>query len=57
MSIVHGTPKRVFFKLCPTEKFWLLKHFYNKHLLNKTSKFITKYIHVNKLLLQLTEKG
>ena len=40
MSIVHGTPKGGVCKLCLTEKFWLLKHFNDEHLLNKKSKFI-----------------
>ena len=35
MSIVHGIPKGCVCKLCLTEKFWLLKHFNDEHLLNK----------------------
>ena len=55
MSIVHGTPKGGVCKLCLTEKFWLLKHFNNEHLLNKKSDFISKSRHENKLLLKSVE--
>ena len=57
MSIVHETPKRAVCKLCLTEKFWLLKHFNDKHLLNKKSEFISKCRHGNKLLVKSVEKG
>ena len=57
MSIVHGTPKGGVCKLCLTEKFWLLQHFNDKHLLNKKSVFINKCRHENKLLVKLAEKG
>ena len=56
MSIVHGIPKGAICKLHLTQKFWLLKHFNYKHLLNKKSKFITKSRHVNKLLVQSAEQ-
>ena len=45
MPIVHGTPKGGVCKLSLTEKFWLLKHFYDEHLLNKKSEFISKCKH------------
>ena len=57
MSIVHGTPKGGICKLCLTEKFWLLKHFKDEHLLNKKSEFISKCRHENKLLVESVEKG
>ena len=57
MSIVHGTPKGGVCKLCLTEKFWLLKHFNDEHLLNKKSEFISKCRHENKLLVKSVEKG
>ena len=57
MSIVHGTPKGGVCKLCLTEKFWLLKHFNDKNLLNKKSEFITKCRNENKLLVKSVEKG
>ena len=57
MSIVHETPKGGFCKLYLTEKFWILKHFNNKHLLNKKSEFISKCRHENKLLVKSAEKG
>ena len=44
-------------KLCLTEIFWILKHFNNKHLLNKKSQFISKCRHKNKLLVKSAEKG
>ena len=50
-------PKGDVFKLCLTEKFWLLKHFNNKHLLNKKSEFTSKCRHENKLLLKSVEKA
>ena len=57
MSIVHGTPKGGVCKLCLTEKFWLLKHFNDEHLLNKKSEFISKCRHENKLLVKSVEMG
>ena len=57
MSIVHGTPKGGVSKLCLTEKLWLLKHFIDKHLLNKKLEFISKGRHENKLLVKSAEKG
>ena len=57
MSYVHGTPKGGVCKLCLTEKFWLLKHFNDKHLLNKKSEFITKCRNGNKLLVKSVYKG
>ena len=57
MSIVHGTPKSGVCKLCLTEKFWLLKHFNDEHLLNKKSEFTSKCRHENKLLVKSIEKG
>ena len=53
MSIVHGTPNSGVFKHCLTEKFWLLKHFNDKHPLHKKSEFISKFRHENKLLVKL----
>ena len=50
-------PKMAFAKLYLTEKFWLLKHFNDKHLLNKKSEFISKCRHENKLLVKSVEKG
>ena len=49
MSIANGTPKGSVCKLCLTEKFWLLKHFNDKHLLNKKPEFNCKCRHKNKL--------
>ena len=41
-----------------TEKFWVLKHFNDEHLLNKKSEFIiSKCRHENKLLVKSVEKG
>ena len=40
-SIVHGTPNSSVFKLNLIEKFSLLKHFNNKHLLNKKLEFVS----------------
>ena len=57
MSIVHGTPKGGVCKLCLTEKFWLLKHFNHKQLLNKKWEFISKRRHENNLLVKSAEKG
>ena len=57
MSIVHTTPNGGICKLCLTEKFWLVKHFHHKHLLNKKSEFIGKCRHENKLLIKPAEKG
>ena len=58
MSIVHGIPKGGVCKLCLTEKFWVLKHFNDEHLLNKKSEFIiSKGRHENKLLVKSVEKG
>ena len=57
MSIVHGTLKGGVCKLYLTEKFWLLKHFKDKHLLNKKLEFIGKCRHENKLLVKSVEKG
>ena len=57
MPIVHGTPKGGVCKLCLTKKFWLLKHFSDKHLLNKKLEFISKRRHENKLLVKSAEKG
>ena len=57
MSIVHGTPQGGVYKLCLTEKFCLLQHFNDKHLLNKKSEFISKCRHENKLLVKSVEKG
>ena len=57
MSIVHGTPKGGVCKLCLTEKFWLLKHFNNKHLLNQKPEFISKCRQEKKLLVKSVEKG
>ena len=57
MAIVHGTLKGSVYKLCLTEKFWLLKHFNDEHLLNKKSEFISKCRHENKLLVKSAEKG
>ena len=54
-SIVHGTPKSAVCNLCLTEKFWLLKHFNDEHLLNKKSEFISKCRHKNKLLVKSAE--
>ena len=54
-SLVHGTPKGGVCKLCLTEKFWLLKHFNDEHLLNKKLKFISKCKHENKLLVKSVE--
>ena len=56
MSFVHGTPKDGVCKLYLTEKFWLLKHFNDKHLLNKKSEFISKCSHKNKLVIESAEK-
>ena len=57
MSIVHGTPKGGICKLCLTEKFWHVKHFNDKHLLNKKLEFTSKCRQKNKLLVKSTEKG
>ena len=57
MSIVHGTPKGGICKLFLTEKFWLLKHFNDKHLLSEKSEFLSKCRHENKLLVNSVEKG
>ena len=57
MSIVHGTPKDGVCKLCLTEKFWRLKHFQDKHLLNKKSDVVSKCRHKSKLLVKSVEKG
>ena len=57
MSIVHRTLKGGICKFCLTEKFWLLKHFKDKHLLNKKLEFIGKCRHENKLLVKSVEKG
>ena len=57
MSIVHGTPKGDLCKLCLTEKFWLLKHFHDRHLLNKKFEFISKCRHENKVLVKSVKKG
>ena len=57
MSILHGTLKGGVCKLCLTEIFWILKHFNNKHLLNKKSQSISKCRHGNKLLVKSAEKG
>ena len=57
MSIVHGTPKGGVCKLCLTEKFWLLKHVNDEHLLNKKLEFIIKCRHENKLLVKSIEEG
>ena len=56
MSIVHGTPKGGFCKLSLTEKFWLLKHFNDEHLVNKKSEFLSKCRHENKLPVKSAEK-
>ena len=56
MSIVHGTPKGGVCKLCLTQKFWLLKYFNDKHLLNKKLEFISKCSHENKLVIESAEK-
>ena len=50
-------PKMAFAKLYLTEKFWLLKHFNDKHLLNKKSEFTSKCRHENELLVKSVEKG
>ena len=50
-------PKIGVCKLCLTEKFWLLKYFNNKHLLNKKSEFISNCRHKNHLLVKSVEKG
>ena len=57
MLIVHGTLKGGVCKFCLTEKFWLLKHFNDEHLLNKKPEFIRKCRHENKLLVKSAEKG
>ena len=57
MSIVHGAPKGGVYRLCLTEKFWLLKRFNEKHLLNKKPEFISKCRNKNKLLMKSEEKG
>ena len=57
MSIVHGTPKGGVCKLCLTEKFWLLKHFNDEHLLNKKLEVTSMCRHDNKLLVKSVEKG
>ena len=57
MSILHGTPKGGVCRLCLTGKFWFLKHFNDKHLLNKKSEFISKCRHENKLLVKSVEKS
>ena len=57
MSVGHGTAKGGVCKLCLTEKFWLLKHFNDEHLLNKKSEFISKCRHENKLLVKPARKG
>ena len=57
MSILHGTSKGGICKLCLTEIFWILKHFNNKHLVNKKSQFISKCRHENKQLVKSAEKG
>ena len=56
MSIVNETVKGGVYKLCLTEKFWLLKHFNDKHLLNKKLELISKCKHENKLIVKLAEK-
>ena len=40
-----------------SEKFRLLKHFDEEHLLNKKSEFISKCRQENKLLVKSAEKG
>ena len=57
MSVVHGTPKGGACKLCLTEKFWLLKHFNYKHLVNKKSEFFSKSRHEKKLQVKSAENG
>ena len=57
MSIVHGNPKGGVCKFCLTQKFRLLKHFNNEHLLIKKSEFISKCSHESKLLAKSVEKG
>ena len=56
MSVVHGTPKGSVYKLCLTEKFWLLKRSNDEHLLNKKSEFISNCGYENKLLVKSVEK-
>ena len=56
MPIVYGTLKGAVCKLWLTEKYWLLKNFKDKHVLNKKSKFISKCRHENKLLVKSAEK-
>ena len=51
ISIVHGTLKGGVCKLCLCDKFWLLKHFDNEHLLNQNLGLISNCRHENKLLV------
>ena len=57
MSVVNCRPRGGVFRLCLTEKLWLLKHFNDVNLLNKKSEFISKCRRENKLLIKSAEKG
>ena len=57
MSMVHEKPKGSLCKFCLTEKFRLLKHFNNEHLLNKKLELISNCRHENKLPVKSVEKG
>ena len=57
MSVVNCRPRGGVWRLCLTEKLWLLKHVNDVNLLNKKSEFISKYRHENKLLIKSAEKG
>ena len=57
ISTSHGTCKDCVYKLCLSEKFWLLKHFNDEHLLNNKFEFNSRCRHENKLLVKSEEKG
>ena len=52
VSTLHRIPKDGVCKRCLIEKFWLLKHFNDGHLLNKKLEFFSKCKHENKLLVK-----
>ena len=57
MSVVNCHPRGGVWRLCLTEKLWLLKHVNDVNLLNKKSEFISKCRHENKLLIKSAEEG
>ena len=53
VQVVNGKVKLNFYKLCLTEKYYIIKALTNPSLLNKGFEFVSNCQHKHKLLLKL----